>query len=362
APAPAGMLHLAGTDADLRLVPVEALARAYRRVLLEEGPQVLNTGNPRGHARLRGALAEMLRATRAVAAEPDAMIVTRGSQMALYLAARALVRPGDVVAIEALGYRPAWEAFQAAGARLVPVPVDAQGLDVAALARVPDVRVVYLTPHHHYPTTVTLSPGRRLQLLELAAARGFTIVEDDYDNEFHYDGRPVLPLASADPGVVYVGTLSKILAPGLRLGFVSAPAELVTRMAEIRRGVDGQGDHAVECAVASLLADREVQRHAHRMRRAYMARRAALVSALQRHLPGALGCQPPAGGMALWALADAGIDLKAWVRRGLEAGVSFGRARPFAFEGPEPHAFRLGFAALAPEELEEAVKRMAACL
>jgi len=165
--------------------------------------------------------------------------------MALDLLARALLVPGDVVAIEALGYPPAWGAFRRAGATLLPIPVDHEGLNVdaleAAVSRQP-VRAVYLTPHHQYPTMVTLSPGRRLRLLDLAHRAQFAILEDDYDYEFHYEGRPVLPLASADAHgtVIYLGTLSKILAPGLRLGFVVAPKRLVQRLAADRFLVDRQ--------------------------------------------------------------------------------------------------------------------------
>jgi hypothetical protein len=155
-----------------------------------------------------------------------------------------------VVAVEELGYRAAWEAFRAAGARLVPVPLDDDGLRVdalEALTRREHVRALFITPQHQYPTTVTLPTGRRLAILRLAAAERFAIVEDDFDSEFHFEGRPVLPLAANDPAgaVVYVGTLSKVLAPGRRLGYVHAPAEVSACIAEHRRCVDRQGDGAL---------------------------------------------------------------------------------------------------------------------
>ena len=191
-PPPRGTLLLAGGLPDVRLAPALELARAYRRALAtgSSGRALLDYGDPQGHVRLRSALAAMLSATRGLAADASSLLVTRGSQMALYLIARALFQPGDVVAIEALGYRPAWEAFRQAGARLVPLPVDAAGLDVDALAQLVGrerVRAVYVTPHHHYPTTATLAPGRRLRLLELARAARLAVIEDDYDHEFHYD-------------------------------------------------------------------------------------------------------------------------------------------------------------------------------
>lgn len=233
------VLAMSGGIPDVRLVPVAALARAYRRALQRGGPTLLGYGDARGHARLRRALADMLAALRGVPADGESLMVTRGSQLALDLVARTLLRPGDIVAVEALGYRPAWSALAAAGARLVPVAVDEHGLDVEALealAARERLRAVYVTPHHQYPTTVMLDAGRRLRLLELARARRIAVIEDDYDFEFHYEGRPVLPLAAADRHavVVYVGTLSKILAPSLRLGFVVAPPLLIERLSEQR--------------------------------------------------------------------------------------------------------------------------------
>ena len=364
---PPGTLNLGGTDAELRLVPVEALGRAYRRALAEAGPDLLGGGDPRGHLALRTALAGMLAATRGLTTGPEGMILTRGSQMALYLVAKALLRPGDVVAVEQLGYRPAWESLAHTGARLVPVPVDAHGMDIdalEALAAREDLRAVYLTPHHHYPTTVTLHPGRRLRLLALARAKGIAVVEDDYDAEFHYEGRPVLPLAAGDPAgvVVYAGTLSKILAPGLRQGFVVAPPPLIDRLARHRVSLDLQGDQAVEAALAALIAEREVQRHALRMRRIYQARRDHLVGALRAHLPHALAFTPPLGGMAIWCRVADGIDAEAWADRALDLGVAVASGRRFDFDGRPVPFFRLGFAGLAEKELTEAVGRLASAI
>ncbi len=364
-PAARGMIDLEGGIPDLRLVPVAELARAYRRALRRPG--ILGYGDPRGQAKLRAAIGAMLRSTRGLDPDPDRLIVTRGSQLALALAARALVQPGDAVAVEELGYRAAWEAFRGAGAKLVPVPIDEDGLRVDALeslARHERVRAVYLTPHHQYPTTATLPAGRRLALLRLAAAERIAIIEDDFDSEFHYDGRPVLPLAASDAAgvVVYVGTLSKVLAPGLRLGYVHAPAEVVDCLAEHRRYVDRQGDFALELAIAELLEDGEIPQHAWRMRRVYADRRDALAAALRADLAGALEFSVPPGGMALWCRAAQGIDVERWAAASLAAGVSFDTAQRFAFDGEPRPALRLGFAAQAEAELREAVRRMARSL
>jgi GntR family transcriptional regulator/MocR family aminotransferase len=361
---PRGTLNLGSGSPDVRLVPARAIGRAYRRVLALRGAELLKYGDPEGHAGLRTALAAMLATTRSLAIGPDEVLVTRGSQMALALAARALVRPGDVVAVESLGYRPAWEAFRAAGATLVAVPVDGDGLDVEALrrlaSRVP-LRALYVTPHHQYPTTVTLKAARRLALLALARAKRFAIVEDDYDHECHYDGRPRLPLASADRHgvVIYIGTLSKILAPGLRIGYVVAPQRIISTVSAHRSLLDIQGDLATEAAIADLMGEGELQRHVARVRRVYASRREVLSASLRRTFGDDVEFTLAPGGMALWVRFRMRIDVDAWARRSVEHGVAWYAGRRYAFDGrSSPHA-RLSFAWLNERELPEAVRRMA---
>ncbi|MEM1416031.1 MAG: PLP-dependent aminotransferase family protein [Myxococcota bacterium] len=359
-----GTLPLLGGVPDLRHVPRAALARAYRRALRRG--LGLDYGDPAGSPALREALATRLAAARGLAVTADALVVTRGSQMALDLLARVLLRPGDLVAVEAYGYRPAWRALRSTGARLLPVRVDAGGLDVARFATLLErrrIRALYLTPHHQYPTTATLSAPRRLELLRLAATHRVAILEDDYDHEFHYEGRPVLPLAARDPAgvVVHVGTLSKILAPGLRVGWVVAPAPLRDALVAARTNVDRQGDLCVEAAVADLLDDGEVQRHALRMRRLYRARRDHLARRLEERFAGRLRVRVPAGGMALWVRAP-GIDVDGWAERATARGVVFQPASLFTFDGKPRRAMRLGYAALEPSELDEAVEVLAATL
>jgi GntR family transcriptional regulator/MocR family aminotransferase len=365
---PRGTLALWGGIPDLRLVPVDLLARAYRRVARRRGADLFGYRQDiLGHAALRAALARLVAGARGIAADAGAVMITRGSQMALYLVARALVRPGDVVAVEALGYPNAVNVFRRAGATVVPIPVDAQGMDTGALdalARRQRVRLVYVTPHHQYPTTVTLAAARRLALLDLARRERIAVVEDDYDQEFHYDGRPVLPLASQDPHghVVYVGTLAKILAPGLRLAFVVAPPALLARLAEERVLVDRQGDAALECAVAELLDDGEVQRHVRRTRRVYHRRRDAFCAAVDRALAGALRYRRPPGGLALWTEAAPDVDVELWQRRAAERGVYFQIGRQFTLDGSPAPNVRLGFAVVDEKEGALAVARMADAL
>ncbi len=347
---------------DLRLLPTEALARAYRRVLARAGRRWLDYGPPEGHPRLRAALAEMLATRRGLATRAEDVLVVRGSQMGLWLVARTLLSKGDVVAVESYGYRPAWDAFRSEGASLLPVPVDREGLDVQALATLADrrrLRAVYLTPHHQYPTTALLSAPRRQALLALARRHRLAVIEDDYDHELHYEGRPVLPVASRDTSgsVIYVGTLSKVLAPGPRVGFVVAPPAVLERMARWREIVDRQGDLAVEAAIAELLEEGELQRHVGRMRKAYAARRDALVDAATRDLP-QLSLHVPRGGLALWADAAPDLDVEAWKKRALGQGVRIRTAADFTFDGAPAPALRLSFAKGTEGELRDAVRAL----
>jgi GntR family transcriptional regulator/MocR family aminotransferase len=362
---PPGTLKLSSGAPDVRLVPARSVGRAYRRALILRGTELLGYGDPAGHPGLRAALAEMLTSTRGLSIGPDDLIVTRGSQMALTLAARALLRPGDTVAVEEWGYRPAWEAFRSSGAHVVPVPIDREGMNIDALKELAArtaLRAVYVTPHHQYPTTVTLKAARRLALLSAARAGRFAIIEDDYDHEFHYDGRPTLPLASADRAglVVYIGTLSKILAPGLRIGYLVAPPAVLRNVGAIRAVLDIQGDLPTEAAVATLIEDGELQRHVARVRRVYSGRRDILANCLRRTFGDAVDFTIPPGGMALWVRFCGSVDVDAWALRSIDRGVWWHTGRRYAFDGqPKPFA-RFSFASLNERELPEAVKRMAA--
>jgi GntR family transcriptional regulator/MocR family aminotransferase len=359
---PRGALALFGGVPDTRLLPRAALARAYRRALTHK-PELLGYGDAAGEPSLRSALADMLRAKRGLDVSADDILITRGAQMALALLGRLLIRPGDVIAVEQLGYQPAWRALAQGVARLKPIAVDREGLCVDALSALCErepVRAVYVTPHHQYPTTVTLSPARRMALLALAQRRRFAIVEDDYDHEFHYEGRPILPLASADERglVLYVGTLSKVFAPGPRVGYLIAPSVVREAALEARLDLDRQGDRLGEHALAELIEDGELQRHMRRAQRIYQARRDHMVTLLQTELSGLLTFDVPSGGMALWTNVAKELPTALWLSRAEELGVLTQPGRLFTLDGRERPNVRLGYAALNEDELTRAVTRL----
>jgi GntR family transcriptional regulator/MocR family aminotransferase len=361
----AGRLMLASSTPDPRLFPARALARAFRRAIGQRN--AFSGADACGHARLRSALAAMLSRSRGLPATADNVMVTRSIEQGIDLVARTLVSPGDIVAVESLGYPPAWNALRLAGARLVPLPLDAQGLCIDALESLLErhaLRAVFLTPHHQFPTTAVMSAQRRAQLGELALRHRFAIIEDDYDHEFHYAGKPVLPLAAGTAGanVVYVGSLANLLAPGMSTAFVVAPPAVFAQLAALRAASDPRGDAAVECAIAELFEDGEMLRHVRRMCRIYAARRDALAQAIERRLGSALRFRMPEGGLALWAEADAGIDVGAWSREGMREGVLFQDAGACDLLQRERLHMRLAFSLLDERELDEAVARMARAL
>lgn len=369
---PVATLHL-GHLPDPREAPRVALARAYRRALARDADRVLDYADRRegalafGHPRLRAALAGMLTRERGVVASEADVLVTNGSQMAIHLAARALVTAGDVIAVEAWGHRPVFATLRATGAELVPVPVDREGVDVDALAQLcaqRRVRAVYVTPRHQHPTGAVLSAARREALLRLARTHALAVIEDDFDGEFVFEGPTVRPLAAddRDGAVVYIGSLSKDLAPGVRVGFAVAPAAMLQRMASWRGSIDRQGDHGLHAAIAELIDDGDLRRHVRRMHGLYRQRRDALVAAVREHLAAVVRFDVPTRGTALWAAVDPACDVEAWLRRAELEGVSFATGRSLGFDD-RPVAFaRLGFAALPPARLVEAVRRLARAL
>jgi GntR family transcriptional regulator/MocR family aminotransferase len=361
------LLKVASGVPDPRLLPGAALARAYRRALTLNRQSALSLEDPQGHPKLRDALARMLAGTRGIPTAPDRLLITRGSQMASFLVAEALCRPGDAVAVEALGDRRVWEVIVKTGASCLPVPTDEAGLSLDALetllAKGP-LRAVVVTPARQYPTLAALSAERRSRLLHLAATHRFAILELDQDSEFQFEGRALAPLASEDPAgvVVHVGTLSKIFSPGLRLGFVHGPLPLVNRMRDLRLAFDRQGDMVLERAMAELMEDGEVERHLNRMHQVYRRRRDVLCAALRRELGDRISVEAPTGGLALWVKVAEDIDVDAWAAQALVHGVAFQPGRQFAFDGGPLAGLRLGFSNYPEPELEEVARRMGAAL
>lgn len=353
--------------ADARLAPMEALARAYPRALRLRGPELLQSTEFLGQSRLRKVLSEHLAEQRALVRDPGQILLLGSTSMVVNLVAQALIGPeAGAVAVENPGNPLVWETLrQASGARLHPLPVDAGGLSAEALedllART-RVSLLVTTPQCHYPTGVALVPDRRERILALAREHRFAILE--LDSEYDYLASPPRPLAAEDGTgqVLYCGSLSRLVAPGVRLAFLVVPGLLAERFAKARQRLDWQGDPILEWAVSELFLDGEVARHLRRVKKAAQDRREALFDALRFALPGLVAFDRAQEGMGLWLrgagkLADpARFDL--WVRSCGIKGIKLRLGSYFDLEGRPAAATRLGFMAYTPEELQEAVPLM----
>ena len=356
-------IDLRGGQVDLASLPVAELKRAYARAL-EQAPALAEHRDPRGWPPLREALARALVA-RGIACSADEVAVVNGAQQALDLVARVLVDPGDTVVMEQPGYFGAAVAFGAAEAHLVGVGVDAEGLRTEELARIlraRRVKLVFTTPAVQSPTGVVLSPSRRRELLALADEYQVPLVEDDYDSELRYGTPPAPALKTEDAAgqVVYVGTFTKALFGGIRVGYVVASPPLLVRLAVSRWATDVQTDLVAQAALADLLSSGSLDRHVRRVRRRYAARREALLAALAKHMPEGTLWREPAGGNAVWVTLPAAVDAQRLFARAHGEGVAYSRGDAFFFGGSGAGAEHLCLSFAREEEaaIEEAIETL----
>lgn len=330
------------------------LGRSWRRMTASQ----LSYAEPYGALQLRAAIAAYVGQARAVRCAPDQVIVVSGAQQAFDLVGRVLLDPGDAAAVEEPGYRGTRAALLAAGATLVPIPVDGDGMDVGALRTCsPAPRVACVTPSHQFPLGVTLSAARRLALLEWARAHGAWIVEDDFDSEYRFRGRPLPSLQgmTADARVVYVGTFSKTLFPALRLGYLIVPPALVEPFARARAAVDRHPPALEQAVLAEFIADGHFARHVRRMRALYAERQATLLQLLQGEASEWLEAGPVDAGMHLVAWLREGVDDARVAQRLLDEGVIASPLRALSVVAPSRGALLLGFAAFDRPTMERAL-------
>ena len=341
---------------------VEAWRRLVQRAARSIGPADLGYADPRGLPDLRAAVSEYLGAARAVRCAPDQVIVTAGTQHAIDLARRVLLRSGDQVWVEDPGYPLTRQALATAGVAVCPVPVDAHGLDVAAGTRAaPQARAAFVTPSHQYPTGVVLSMARRIELLAWAREQGAWVVEDDYASEFRYSGRPLASLQGLDGGerVIYVGTLNKALFPGLRLGYVVVPLPLVRAFAQARDLMDRQPPGLIQAVAAEFMRQGHLVAHIRRMRLQYRAQRDALAEALQRHAGDLLDIEVSDQGMHLIARLRGGMSDVALEQAALRAGVIVRAVSRLHVAAPSHPALMLGFSGYPRGIIVPAAARLA---
>lgn len=359
------------------LFPFSTWGKLVGRFWSNPPESALRHGDPAGQPALRAAIAEYLRVARGVKLAPEQVFVTSGAQQALDLAVRMLLDPGDEVWLEEPGYAGLRGPPLAAGARLVPVPLDGEGLVVAeGRRRAPNARLAVVAPAHHYPLGVTLSLTRRLELLDWARDAGAWIVEDDFDSEYHYASKPLASLQSLEPEdgrVLYLGSFSKVLFPSLRVGYLVVPRSLIDSFAKARAALDDHPALALQPALAGFISEGHFAAYVRRMRTLYAARQEALLDAARVYLDGLLEVSAQPGGLHLVARLHHDLSSRMDDREASHRADAHGIVAPalsanyfWASEASGTRGDRqgllLGYAAVTDAEMPAAVRRLAAAL
>jgi len=345
---------------DVRLAPIDQLMREYRSLSRRfYGKNFLKYGSSLGSENLRVAICNYLSNTRGLSISPENIIITKGSQMGIYLASQLLLNVNDTIAVGVSSFTTADETFQYSGANLERIPIDENGMDIDYLEEIlkhKKIKAVYVIPHHHCPTGVTMSMERRLKLLNLAKQYRFAIIEDDYDFDFHYENKPYLPLASIDhnQNVIYIGSISKTFAPALRIGFMVGPSAFIEATSSLRKMIDRQGDTLLEEAFAVMFENGEMERHFRKSLKIYKQRRNHFCNILQSDFKNEIEFKIPEGGLAVWANFHERINLIKMSDEAAINGLSISNGRFYKNDFFQTNAIRMGFASLNENEMEQA--------
>lgn len=343
---------------DVRFAPLLSLTREMSALVKTDYfHKNLNYSEElRGDVKLREQISIYLKETRGITASPDCILLTSGTVNAFHLYLTDILNENDVVIVGKPGYEAFNHMLRDRKIQIVEVAVDNEGLkvdEIAAICEKTSVSVVYAIPHHHHPTTVKLSSERRMTLIQLSEKFNFTILEDDYDYDFHYDSNPVMPLASYDrfKNVVYVGSFSKLLMPSIRLGFMVGNAGLVNRLAQRRRYVDRCGNPLIERSMANLMHTGEIKRSLKKAVKNYRIRRNLLAELLRLELSEFVSFNLPEGGMAIWVTFNKQINLDRLLADCRMKGLSF--SDPKSYNDEANYKTRLGFAMMNEEEIKK---------
>ena len=344
--------------------PIAIWDRLRAQVLARKGANLLRYGSNRGDADLREAVAAYLCDFRGAHCHPDQILIVAGMQQAMLISALAVLDPGDGAWIEDPGFHQARRVFALAGATIVPRPVDAEGIVIHRAPSRPRPRIIYVTPSHQFPLGVTMSLKRRKALLEFAQTRGAYILEDDYNAEFRFSGPPLPCLQGLDRSgrVIYAGTMSKILYPSLRLGYLLVPPPLADAVAKLRTAIDQHSPTIDQATLARFIAEGFYLSHVRRMRKIYSERREVFIEQFNKLL----------GDRFTLDIADAGLHALAWFRSENDfpllqraqpkLGVKISSLSSFCIDAKFPPALLLGFAAWSPAQIRDGLVRLARVL
>lgn len=345
---------------DIRLTQIDQHSKFYSSILKRKYQQkMLGHYNHDGSEFFKKNLSHYLNLSRGLPISKNNLLITRSTEMSIYIVSEILLSQGDTVLVGALSYFSVNMIFQKAGVDIVSIPIDEEGIIVESVREAcqkQKIRMLYITPHHHYPTTVTLSAKRRLELLNLANEFGFIILEDDYDYEFHYDKSPILPLSSADTNgmVIYIGSSGKSLAPGFRTGFIVAPENLMVEMRKYLGIIDRQGDVLMERVLGEMIAEGEINRYLKKSLKVYQERRDHFSNLLNEHLGDFINFQKPSGGLAIWAEWNIPINLMQLSRQCAQNNLFIPKTS--LYQNKNITAMRLGFGNLNFDEMEKSIE------
>lgn len=358
----AGVISFAGGMPDSGLFPTEAFRKILNRVIRSEGTELLQYYAVGGYPPLRQFLSRHLLGS-GVEARPEETLIVNGSQQGLDLIARVLLDPGDFVAIEEPSYPRAIQVFRAFGAQLLPIPLGSDGLRLDLLERLlgrHTPKLLYCQPTAHNPTGLTMSPGARRGLLELAGRHRVPVVEDGFDGGLYSGDRPPTPLKAADTSglVMYIGTFSKILFPGLRLGWLVAPVPVLKRLELAKQLSDIHTSPLIQAAAFHFCHERLLERHLARCAVEYGRRRASLLRALATRMPKGTTWTEPQGGFSLLVTLPEGMDAAALLPRAVANGVAFTPGSVFFVDGGGERTLRLSFSSVRTQRIDEGIRRL----
>jgi len=343
------------------IFPIEKIAKAYRKLMtystLKKSTSTWNVG---GSADFKEALSSFLNETRGLNILPENLLVTRGAQMAIYIAASLIIKPGDQVLVTDPSYFIADAAFRHLGAQLVRIPVDSEGMDVDAVEEAlknKHIKLLYIIPHHHHPTTVTLDSARRNKLLELIRDYNLPVIEDDYDYDFQYQYDPYLPLASGDHGgnIIYIGSLTKVLGANFRLGYMISTPDFLYNALKLKSLIDLRGDAMMEGAVASLMQSGEFSRFIKKANKLYGFRCEYASGMIRDELAEVINFTKPQGGMALWLKFGQDYPLADILNKASSFGLQLVGSAYYQGNDKKHNAIRFGFASIDEHDITFAV-------
>ena len=346
---------------DISMLPVQAISKQFKRALeASASARYFGVNLDGGSSNFKTSLCSFLNQTRGIDMGIENLFTTRGAQMAIYIAASLIIKPGDKVVVSEPSYFIAETLFQKLGAELIRVPMDGDGMCTEKLENILKkdvIKMLYIIPHHHHPTTVTMSVERRNHLMELISAYNFAVIEDDYDYDFQFKYDPYLPLASGDHrgNIIYIGSLTKVLGSPFRLGYMIAGSDFLQAAARMRTLIDLRGDFIMEETISGMIANGDLTRHIQKTNKLYSQRCDFLSDEVSTELGEMIDFTKPTGGMALWLKFKPEYDLSKIIKKANLKGLAIRGSAYCSGKDAHFNAFRFGFASLNEQELAEAV-------